>query len=300
MPRAGLSFEKAVATVQDLMDPDSTVTHDKRMEDRHGHKRQFDVVVHAKAGGHEILGVIECKDWKRPVGTPAVEQFITKSRDVRANFAIIISRNGFYQPELERAEHAGMGTMSLLPDEDSERSRLSVGVTWYAEVYRWTKAKLTVHYVAKDPPDIEFSAGQVTRKGKRAIDWFLKELSTTYVREEEQGWHSIKLEFSKKRLFEIAGQRRYLHGITFSARRELEKKKKWVSINGDALYDWQKGQIKIPPKTAIHSDSFRTDLSDWENHEGAIPAPAGIMDIRWTFYRLWVDPEKDALDLMAL
>src|SRR5688572_16049589 len=99
----GIPFEKAVAAVQAMLDPAAEVTHNTRLRDRLGHWRQFDVVIRVKAAGHEILGVIECKDLQRPIGTPELNAFADKARNVRANLTLLASKRGFTKQALELA-----------------------------------------------------------------------------------------------------------------------------------------------------------------------------------------------------
>ena len=118
--KPGRSFEKAIAAIQKKLDPSATVSHDERIVDRFGHSRQFDVIIRGKVGSHDILGVIECKDLGKKVGTPEVESFVTKSRDVNANIALIASKKGFTKPAVEKAKDYGIGTITLLPDKPEE------------------------------------------------------------------------------------------------------------------------------------------------------------------------------------
>lgn len=64
----GVSLELAVANIQKMMDPNSTVTHDEKLKDRVGNIRQYDVVIRGQFGGRQVLGVIECKDHRRGSG----------------------------------------------------------------------------------------------------------------------------------------------------------------------------------------------------------------------------------------
>ena len=79
MARTGEDFERAIAAAYELMGGEADVEHDVRLSDKHGNTRQFDVVLRSKMVGHELLGVIECKDLNRKVGTPEVEAFLTKA-----------------------------------------------------------------------------------------------------------------------------------------------------------------------------------------------------------------------------
>ncbi len=139
--KTGKSLEKAVAKIQQMMDPNSTVTHNEFLTDKLGHSRQFDVVIRGKLGGRDILGVIEYKDWNDKVGTPEVEAFVMKSRYVNANIVLMVSPKGFTAPALALAKHEGVGTLSLLPN-DPEDSGFTLGVTWYAKAWRWSQLEV--------------------------------------------------------------------------------------------------------------------------------------------------------------
>ncbi len=52
----GVSFEKAVARIQQMMDPDSNVTHNEKLTDRARNTRQYDVVIRGRFGGRDVLG----------------------------------------------------------------------------------------------------------------------------------------------------------------------------------------------------------------------------------------------------
>jgi len=112
--RPGIEFEKIVTDIQQRFDLNSTVMHNQILVDRLGHKRQFDVVIKGNYAGQELLGVIECKDLKKKIGTPEVDAFNTKSSDVNANFKILVSRKGFSKTALEKASHYGIQALSLL------------------------------------------------------------------------------------------------------------------------------------------------------------------------------------------
>jgi len=56
--RPGVSLELVVARIQQMMEPNSKVTHDEWIVDRFGIKRHFDVTVRGKFAGRDILGVI--------------------------------------------------------------------------------------------------------------------------------------------------------------------------------------------------------------------------------------------------
>ena len=89
--RPGTRLEEVVARIQQMMDPNSIVTHNEMLEDRVGNKRQYDVVIRGHFGGRPVLGIVECKDHNRKKGPDAVEAFAKKTDNLGANLRIMVS-----------------------------------------------------------------------------------------------------------------------------------------------------------------------------------------------------------------
>lgn len=209
-----------------MMDKNATITHNERLRDRHGHLRQFDVVIRAKVGGHNILGVIECKNLNKRVGTPEVDAFVTKARDVNANITLLASKKGFTKPALEKAKDYVIGTISLL-SENPKECGFSIGNQCYATTYMWPKCKVELAFVKKDISIKNLSAKNIeniTWRGSKIIDFFHKELVTTYKEGKEEGWYTLNIKFDKPRKFIIASKTYMVKGAIFKALRACEKK----------------------------------------------------------------------------
>lgn len=233
--KAWLSFEKAVAAMQAKMESKTTVTHNEKLIDRSGQARQFDVVIRGKMAGHEILGVIECKDTKRPVALPEIDAFNTKTREANANIKLIASKNGFTKPALAKARDFGIGTISLLPT-DPKNTRFSVGFYWYAREFKWDKVEMRLFFKAQKTPIKSFNADEVKRRKCKVLDWFKNELATTYKDEEQEGWHHLKVSFDRPRKFLIGSNFYFLKEIEFRSFLSCKIKRKWVSVNGDGFF----------------------------------------------------------------
>jgi len=108
----GVNLERIVARIQQMMDPNSTVTHNEFLDDRVGNKRQYDVVIRGQFGGRPVLGVIECKDHSRKKGPDAVEAFAKKTENLGANLRMIVSKKGFTKQALKLAKHENIGCLS--------------------------------------------------------------------------------------------------------------------------------------------------------------------------------------------
>jgi hypothetical protein len=266
----GISLELAVVNIQKMLDPNSTITHDEKLKDRVGNIRQYDVVIRGKFGGRPVLGVIECKDHSRKKGPNTIEAFSKKTENLGANLRLVVSRKGFTKQALQLARHEYIGCLSLLPD-NPEQVGFSVGNMWYGVIRMWSNIRLTVHFQSKCPPISNFDSSTVKWKGKKVINWFLKELFTTYSEIEKEGTHYLTLNFSEHRDIEIEGKEYGLIGISCSADREYKKKKKWVYWSGDGLFDWNENKFTIPPKGTITGSAVETDLREWNDFNGEIP-----------------------------
>lgn len=92
MNRPGKNFERLITAIHNLESQDFEVQWDD-----HINGRQFDITIRFTKGLYKYLTVIECKDYKRSVPVKEVEAFITKSRSVKANKAIMVTSSAFQQ-----------------------------------------------------------------------------------------------------------------------------------------------------------------------------------------------------------
>ena len=269
----GVSLEKTVARIQQMMDPKSKVTHNERLVDRVGNSRQYDVVIRGRFGGRDVLGVIECKDHKRKKGPDAVEAFAKKTENLNANFRLIVSRRGFTDQALRLARHEGIGCLSLLP-HDPKQVGFGIGDTWYGRLYKWGKAYLTV-YLADEAADLpeHFESHSVKWNGQPVIEWFEKEFFTTYSLQKQTGDHTLVVQFDGVTSIEVGGQEYNVKGLACTATRLCQPKKQWVTWSGDAFYDWESRRFTVPPKGIIVGSRIDTTLSEWDDFDGVIPEP---------------------------
>lgn len=92
MNRPGKKFERLIAAIHKIESQDAEVRWDDQINGR-----QFDVTIRFKTGLYKYLAVIECKDYKSSVPVKEVEAFVTKSRSVKANKAIMVTSSAFQQ-----------------------------------------------------------------------------------------------------------------------------------------------------------------------------------------------------------
>ena len=112
-------FEELVGRIQSELAPDSRVTVDDRIiGKRTGAERQIDVSVRRMVGQFELLIVIDCKDYAKPIDVKDVEEFMGLAQDVGAHKAAMVSAKGFSATAKKRAEDAGIELYRVLDSGD--------------------------------------------------------------------------------------------------------------------------------------------------------------------------------------
>lgn len=101
-------FEKLVAAIHLIHEPDSRVKWNDKINGR-----QFDVSIRTRKGFYDYLTVIECKNASQPVPVKDVEAFVTKSEDINADKAILVSSYGFQSGAEGVAKRHGIELFTL-------------------------------------------------------------------------------------------------------------------------------------------------------------------------------------------
>jgi hypothetical protein len=114
--RTWKTFEQVVANIYRRLGGDFDVQTNQRATDQvTGELRELDVTLRSREtpGSLPLFIVIECKDQKAPVGSPQVEAFVTKLRDIGAHKGVMVSASGFSAPALTKATHYAIEAFSL-------------------------------------------------------------------------------------------------------------------------------------------------------------------------------------------
>jgi len=269
--KSGKSLEMAVARIQQMLDPGSVVTHNEHIVDRLGNRRQFDVVIRGQAAGRDYLGVVEAKDWSSKVGTPEVEAFVKKARNVNANIVLMVSKMGFAEPGLRMAKHEGVGALSLLPDDPIDAG-FSVGILCYAKRYEWDRYEVSVYGKAAGSLEVVTDFRSVLLDGKPVLDWFAKELSTTYM--DATGPEPTHIEVKFKTVVTLQIEERPVDAtrLTMTAYRICHTKRGFAQVTGDAFYDWQANGISWPIGGKLQFQVTEEMVREWEPFTGEVPS----------------------------
>jgi len=298
---AGIGFEKVVADIQSQVDPNADVFHNKHIVDRLGQSRQFDVVIRGQFAGQEILGVIECKDLGKKVGTPEIDAFVTKSNDINANFKIVVSRRGFTKPAIDKAKHYGIQTLSLIPNDEINYG-FKVGSYWHADIYYWEQISLRLLFTEEPDRPIKFEAQNVRIGSKKVLDWFTNYLISNVTCENKLGWVvGVGIEFENFQNINIDDKENYIcKGIDFHAKRSLAKKQKFVGINGAGFFDWQRSKATLPAQDNIRTDVVETNFMEWEDRHTDEFEKSGFLSIKIVGHLSQFVLVQNAIDLESL
>jgi len=120
-------LEILVAKIQKQLAPDAEVIHNAKLDGRNSkQKRQIDVLVRQKIGQYEMMIVLDCKDYARPVDVKGVEEFHGLIDDVGANKGALVCPKGFTEAAKQRA--AGW-QIDLYSPIDTDAHKWQVRVT---------------------------------------------------------------------------------------------------------------------------------------------------------------------------
>ncbi len=115
MPRKGRNLEKLVESLENyLIKEKDKIESPCFLKDYVTNKsREIDVLVRIIKEDKETLIAFECKDWSDKVGSPEVEAFVTKTRDMNIDKSCIVSSKGFSSPALKKAKHYKIKCLEL-------------------------------------------------------------------------------------------------------------------------------------------------------------------------------------------
>jgi hypothetical protein len=138
-------FESLVGKLQQELAPDARVTLDDRIMGRRSQTlRQIDISVRRTIGQFEILIVIDCKDYAKPVDVKDVEDFLGLAEDVGANKGALVAFSGFTKAATTRAKDAGIDVYRLVDAEDHDW-RSYVALTMVCDFRGFGMGNFAVH-----------------------------------------------------------------------------------------------------------------------------------------------------------
>lgn len=113
----GIQYEIFVQNLYEVLLQDerfSTVEHDVKLAGKDG-ERQIDCLIRTAVAGHNLLIVIECRDYASRLDITHIDGFHSKLQDVNASKGILISRRGFSKNAQNKANRVGI-TLCMASD----------------------------------------------------------------------------------------------------------------------------------------------------------------------------------------
>ncbi len=110
----GTEFEKLVRQIYSELEPRAQVIHNDKIRGFNSQlERQIDVSIRAKVASHNVLIIVQAKDYTQPVGVNIVESFAEVVKDVRASKGVLICNAGFTKPAINYARNIGIDLCSI-------------------------------------------------------------------------------------------------------------------------------------------------------------------------------------------
>src|SRR4051812_963460 len=98
-------YEKMITRIYQELEPLAVVTHNDKIIGKDSKiERQIDVSIRTKVAGHEILIIVQAKDYKSPPDVNVVGELATVIKDVGASKGILISNAGFTEGAINLAK----------------------------------------------------------------------------------------------------------------------------------------------------------------------------------------------------
>lgn len=280
MPKRGDEYQEIVGAVAKALDPGATVNVGQWVEGPDG-RRDMDVEVKGTIEGRPRFVLIECKDWRRPVGIKEIDALDSKRHDLGSDETIIYSNSGFTGDALRKARRVRIGACSVLKAKDK-----LIKLAFYRElvakkisVDRWSPV---LYFAKNNPQRLEngWDVSSLLYKGSAVVNWISRISYDILKRHEDCKEVVANFAFGQEVKFTLGDSVLKLTGIGF----RLECSKKWVSqeVQVDitlGIFDHLRNKIVIPDK--------ETYILGW------------IDPNAWTEidYPGWKPPEKGSFEL---
>lgn len=128
-------FEKLAAKILEELSPHAQVKWDDRI---YGHEtqtlRQIDVSIRANLDGHDVLTIVQAKDWRTSADIKTIDEFASVIRDVKAQKGILVCRSGFTKNAKVYAQNLGI-ELTTIHDAQSRNWNLEIKlpILWIEE-----------------------------------------------------------------------------------------------------------------------------------------------------------------------
>jgi hypothetical protein len=247
MTKLAREYEELVASVARALDPEATVKLGQWIEGPDG-QREVDVEVRGTVDGTDHFVLIECKDWKRPVGIGEIDKLDSRRRDLSADTTIIYSNSGFTGDAIRKAGRVGIGAASALAWNDN-RVKIAISRQYYAKELRVDSYNVVLYPTDESEQSFPepWQVCHLYYNGCPVINW-LHELSMKLLTEHEGKSHiRVTFAFRRETVFQLEDADVVLEGI----RVNMTCSRRWLSqtVQEDVslgFYNHIKRRVTVP------------------------------------------------------
>ncbi len=94
-------------------------------------KRQIDISIRTKIDNHEILEIVQLKNWKYKANIKAVDEFASVVKDVKATSGILVCKSGFTSQAKKYAKNMGIKLINLHDAESRDWNQdIKIPILW--------------------------------------------------------------------------------------------------------------------------------------------------------------------------
>jgi hypothetical protein len=115
MPKRTNDFQSLIKFIYDRITPEGgTVTESAMVFDNDSKTlREVDILIEHKISDHTIKIAVECRDRSRKDTVEWIDGLVGKTLSLDVNKVVAVSKKGFAQPAIDKANSYGIDTLSL-------------------------------------------------------------------------------------------------------------------------------------------------------------------------------------------
>lgn len=106
-------FESFAFEIQQKLSPAAAVVKNDKIRGKSGRLREVDISIRQKVGQFDLLMIIDCKNFKRPIDIKTVDSFIGQMQDIGAHQGALVSSSGYTKSAIGRAKTAAINLYHL-------------------------------------------------------------------------------------------------------------------------------------------------------------------------------------------
>jgi hypothetical protein len=258
MAKRGSGFEAIVGSISQALEPTAQVVVGTWVDGPDG-RRDMDVSIRGIKDGQDHCALVECKDWKDPVGIGVVDALDSKRRDLGADVAVIYSNSGFTEDASRKAARLGISLCLALKAGDP-RIRVLLHRDFYARARSVDHWSLIPIYNRKYPdPDLT-EPHSLLYEGMPVVNWFREKTRQILTDHPHRSHLQAEYVFRDELEFQVGDRPVWLKALVL----RLQCSHGWVmqTIREDVslgTYDFLEHRVIIPDKQVWSLGPFDRD-----------------------------------------